>query len=56
MTAAPDGGVEYPLSAGDTIKITIAIPFLNSVDIRYGKDNVTVRYIGVNNTIFTNSN
>jgi hypothetical protein len=56
MTAAPDGGVEYPLSAGDTIKITIAIPFLNSVDIRYGQDNVTVRYIGVNNTIFTNSN
>lgn len=56
LTAAPDGGVEYPLSAGDTIKITIAIPFLNSVDIRYGQDNVTVRYIGVNNTIFTNSN
>jgi hypothetical protein len=56
MTTAPDGGVEYPLSAGDTIKVTIAIPFLNSVDIRYGQDNVTVRYIGVNNTIFTNSN
>ncbi len=56
MTAAPDGGIEYPLSAGDTIRITIAIPFLNSVDIRYGQDNVTVRYIGVNNTIFTNSN
>ncbi|MCP4114919.1 MAG: hypothetical protein GY737_05835 [Desulfobacteraceae bacterium] len=53
--AAPNQGVEYPLSAGDTIRITIDIPFLNSVDIRYGRDNVTLRYLGVNNTIFTDS-
>lgn len=55
MKTAPSQGVEFPLSAGDTIRITIDIPFLNSVDIRYGQDNVTVRYVGVNNTIFTES-
>ncbi len=55
LVNAPDQGIEYPLSAGDILNIKIRIPFNNCVDIRYGKDNVTVRYIGTNNTIFTSA-
>jgi hypothetical protein len=54
LVNAPDHGLEYPLSAGDTLNIKIHIPFNNCVDVRYGEDNVTIRYIGTNNTIFTN--
>ena len=44
---------ENPLSAGDIIHIQILIPFTNSVDIRYGEDNVCVKYVGIDGTIFT---
>jgi len=44
---------ENPLSAGDMLAIRIEIPFLNSVDIRYGEDNVCVEYVGIDGTIFT---
>lgn len=48
---AVDG--EYPLSAGDMLAIRIAIPFTNPVDIRYGEDNVCVKYVGIDGTIYT---
>ena len=44
---------EYPLSAGDMLNIKIEIPYINSVDIRYGEDNVCVKYVGVDGTIYT---
>ncbi len=44
---------EFPLSAGDIINIKILIPFSNSVDIRYGEDNVCVKYVGIDGTIYT---
>ncbi len=52
LAPAPDG-VEYPLSAGDLLRIDIEIPFINSVDIRYGQDNVVVKYVGIDGTIYT---
>jgi hypothetical protein len=54
MVPAPQG-VEYPLSAGDMLKIDIEIPFINSVDLRYGQDNVVVKYVGIDGTIATPS-
>ena len=47
------GGTEYPLSAGDMLRIDIEIPFLNPTDIRYGQDNVVVKYVGIDGTIAT---
>ncbi len=47
------GGTEYPLSAGDMLRIDIEIPFINPTDIRYGQDNVVVKYVGVDGTIAT---
>ena len=51
----PEYGVdaEFPLSAGDMLAIRIEIPFINSVDVRYGEDNVCVKYVGIDGTIFT---
>ena len=46
-------GSEYPLSAGDMINIKVDIPFSNSVDIRYGEDNICVKYVGIDGTIYT---
>ncbi|MCP4114916.1 MAG: hypothetical protein GY737_05820 [Desulfobacteraceae bacterium] len=46
-------GDENPLSAGDMLAIRIEIPFLNPVDIRYGRDNVCIKYVGIDGTIFT---
>ncbi len=53
MIAAPGDTVEYPLSAGDILNVKINIPFLNSVDLRYGSDNVCIKYVGIDGTIFT---
>jgi hypothetical protein len=44
----------YPLSAGDIIKIDIDIPPTSLTDIRYGSDNVCIKYVGVTGTIYTN--
>lgn len=47
------GGVEFPLSAGDIIEVTIFMPPTNVVDVRYGEDNVEVKYVGIDSTIAT---
>jgi hypothetical protein len=48
--AAP-GGVESTLSAGDIIEVRIDIPNTNPTDIRYGRDNVVIKYIGITGTL-----
>jgi hypothetical protein len=47
------GQTEYPLSAGDIIEVSIFMPPLNVVDVRYGEDNVVVKYVGIDGTIAT---
>jgi hypothetical protein len=54
LGAPAPNGVEYPLSAGDIIRIDIDIPPTSTTDIRYGSDNVCIKYVGVTNTIYTN--
>jgi hypothetical protein len=44
----------YPLSAGDIIRVDIDIPPTSLTDIRYGSDNVVIKYVGVTGTIYTN--
>jgi hypothetical protein len=46
-------GTEYPLSAGDILKIDIKLPLSNPVDVRYGQDNVVIKYVAVDRTIAT---
>jgi hypothetical protein len=48
----PPGGspVEYTLTAGDMIEIRIDIPNTNPTDIRYGKDNVVIKYVAITGT------
>ncbi len=43
----------FNLKMGDLIKVTIGVPNNNSVNIRYGKDSVLVRYIGVIGTEYS---
>lgn len=45
---------QYPLSAGDIIRVDIDIPPTSTTDIRYGSDNVCIKYVGVTGTIYTN--
>jgi hypothetical protein len=47
------GETEYPLSAWDIIEVAIFMPPSNPVDVRYGSDNVIVKYVGVDGTIAT---
>jgi hypothetical protein len=47
------GQTEYPLSAGDIIEVNIDMPLTNPVDVRYGHDNVIVKYVGIDGTIAT---
>ncbi len=42
------------LKQGDMIKVKIDIPGTNSCDVRYGKDSVIVKYIGVVGNYMTN--
>jgi len=53
VAVMPEYGNGYPLSAGDVIKIDILIPPINVVDIRYGRDNVVIKYVGIDGTIAT---
>lgn len=40
----------YRLKQGDRIKIDIALPPFNTVDARYGADNVSIKYVGIHGT------
>lgn len=41
------GQATYNLHQGDYVNIVITIPPNNTVDLRYGPDNVTIKYIGI---------
>jgi hypothetical protein len=37
----------FPLREGDLITTTVKVPFNNPVDIWYGPDNVSIKYVGI---------
>lgn len=41
------GQPQYNLHQGDVITVIVRIPPNNTVDLRYGADNVTLKYIGI---------
>jgi hypothetical protein len=49
----PQDTMEYPLSAGDIIEVTIDIPHNGVTDLRYGEDNVSIKYVGESGTVYT---
>jgi len=50
--ANASGQTQVNLKQGDSIRISIRIPPANTADIRYGSDNVSLKYIGVIGTEF----
>ncbi len=42
-----NGQTMYALNAGDRIRITLTVPFNNTTDLRFGKDNVWLFYNGI---------
>jgi hypothetical protein len=58
LRQAPPGGpgfspVEWTLTAGDMIEVRIDIPRTNPTDIRYGEDNVVIKYVAIAGTEIT---
>lgn len=49
------GQTMYRLKQGDRLKVEVKIPGNNSVDVRYGPDNVILEYIAVHGTEFMNT-
>jgi len=47
------GETMYELSRGDVVKITIEIPYNNTADVRFGSDNVFLKYLGLVGTEYT---
>jgi hypothetical protein len=43
----------YSLKAGDAIEITVKVPYNNTAYIRFGRDNVLLKYIGVMGTEYS---
>ena len=43
----------YNLKQGDMIRVRVRIPGNNTVDVRYGEDNIRVEYIGIVGTEYT---
>lgn len=41
------GDTTFNLKQGDQIRVKVTVPFNNTVDLRYGKDNVMLKYIGI---------
>jgi len=48
------GNTAYDLKQGDAIEVVITVPPTSTADIRYGRDNVMLRYIGIVGTYFMN--
>ena len=46
-TTNSSGETVYNLKQGDRIHVTVTVPFNNTVDLRYGPDNVILKYIGI---------
>ncbi len=42
----------YTLSQGDMIEVRVDIPGNSTCDIRYGEDNVVLKYIGMIGTAY----
>lgn len=51
-TVNTSGQAVYNLKQGDKINVKVTIPFNNTVDVYYGKDNVVVKYVGIIGTEF----
>jgi len=49
------GQSEYNVKQGDVITVTVAIPGNNTVDLYYGKDNVSLEYIGIVGTEYVST-
>jgi hypothetical protein len=45
-----EGRMLYRLSEGDVIVVKLEVPMISPVDVRYGEDNVILRYVGMVNT------
>ena len=41
------GDIMHQLNQGDQIEVTVTVPHINTTDLRYGSDNVSLEYIGV---------
>ena len=48
-----EGRMMYRLSEGDVIVVKLEVPMISPVDVRYGEDNVILRYVGMVNTELT---
>ncbi|MDY6986525.1 MAG: hypothetical protein SWQ30_00555 [Thermodesulfobacteriota bacterium] len=48
------GQTVFNLKDGDIIRVTIAMPSWNTVDVHYGQDNVMLKYIGIIGTEYLN--
>ena len=46
------GEAMYNLKQGDAIEVTVSVPGSNTADIRYGMDNVVLKYVGIQGTYF----
>ena len=49
------GQTVYSLKQGDMIDIVIDVPSNNTVDVRYGADNVVLKYLGIIGTEYSNT-
>ena len=50
------GQTMHELNAGDSLRVTITVPFNSTADIYLGSDNLLLKYIGVIGTEFSSSN
>lgn len=50
------GQTQYRLKQGDSIRIDIKVPGTNPVDLYYGQDNVTIKYVGIHGTEYLAGN
>ena len=50
-----NGDAQFRLRSGDRIKVRVDIPEMSTADIRYGKDNVSVRYIAIHGTEYVDT-
>lgn len=44
------GVAQYRLRSGDRIKVRVDVPEASTADIRYGQDNVSIKYIAIHGT------
>ena len=50
-----NGNAQFRLRSGDRIKVRVDIPEMSTADIRYGQDNVSVRYIAIHGTEYVDT-